>query len=308
MAKKSSPAKNQVQTPPPPKRLPWWLKPGVWLCIGMVTASGALMVWLPASLPNLDERPEYQYSLSETQFDLPEKWVPSNILQQVIEASKLPATVSILDPKLCENLAESWKSNPWVKQVNSVQITPDRQVKVDVEFRQPLAFVQVPRGLYPIDTQGVLLPPADFQLDDTSKLPHIKGILTQPAGRTGEPWGDPAVEAAAKLLTLLTTPQQSDSYWNRFGFRVLVATSPSPERTRLDQLVFEIETKGGNRVLWGKAPGLDQLEPTASVKLARLQDYVTRFGGLDANPTPQKIDIRLFDGISLQPLYEQIYR
>ncbi|HWL10515.1 MAG TPA: hypothetical protein VNQ76_19070 [Planctomicrobium sp.] len=309
MSAKPVKVKSSAKTAPEPAAPRWWQQPGMWLCGLCALIAVTVAVWLPLSLPDLSQQAEYQFPLEETRLTPPNEWVPETILQQVIQGSDLSENVSLLEPDLCEKVARSWESNPWVKSVKSVQITRERTLQVDVEFRTPVAFVEVPGGLYPIDVEGVLLPPGDFELADTSRLPHIRGVKTLPQGRTGAFWGDPIVVAAAQLTSLLTPEQNLETYWKHFGFKALIAPNVDPATVTPDQLVFEIETVGGNRVLWGKIPGVDDLEPTSSVKLARLQDYVTRFGGLDATSTPQRIDIRMFDGISLHPLMEDsVYR
>lgn len=300
MSAKSAKAKSSAALAQPP-RPKWWLQPGTWLCALCTIITTGVVAWSPLSLPDLSQQAEYQFSLEKSQITLPTEWVPKTILARVMHEAELPENVSLLDPMLCEKVAKAWELNPWVKSVKSVQVTRDRTLQVDVEYRTPVAFVEVPGGLYPVDDEGVLLPPADFELSDTTRLPHIRGVKTLPQGKTGHSWGDPVVIAAAKLTALLIPEQNLDTYWTRFGFKALVAPDVDPATATLDQLVFEIETKGGSRVLWGKIPGVDNLEPTPNVKLARLQDYVTRFGGLDGATGPQRIDIRLFDGISQQP-------
>lgn len=246
--------------------------------------------------------------MDDTRVTAPPTWVPRTLLADVLKAANLPETVSLLEPDLCRNVALAWERNPWVKEVKSVRITGEPALQVDVAYRTPVAFVEVPRGLYPIDAEGVLLPPNDFSISDTSRLPHLRGIKSQPRGAAGEKWGDPVVVAAAQLAMLLAPEQNLEKYWNRFSFVAIVAPEVGANAVAADQLLFEIETTQGSRILWGRPPGSDSLEPTAAVKLARLQDYVNRFGGLESATGPQRIDIRLFDGISLQPLRDVRFR
>jgi len=303
-----SKSKSSSKAAAAPAAPSFWTQPGTWLCLLCGIAAITAAVWLPFSLPDLTEREEYQFSLLETHLPPLSPWVPQTILEQVIKNGELPERVSLLEPGLSERVAQAWERHPWVKSVKSVHITRQRTLEVDVEFRTPIAFVEVPGGLYPIDTEGVLLPPGDFELSDISRLPRIQGVKTLPKGKTGTFWQDPVVSSAATLAALLAPDLNLETYWNRFGFKAVVAPDVDPATASPEQLVFEIETNGGSRVLWGKIPGVDRLEPTSNVKLARLQDYVTRFGGLDGSNGPQKIDIRLFDGISLQPLQENRFR
>lgn len=276
--------------------------------MAFIVTTVTLSIWLPMSLPNLSEQQEYQFQLKETLQNRPNTWVPSNLLEQIQAESELPDTVSLLEPDLCKKIALAWEKNPWIKKVNSVQITRDFRLQVDAVYRMPAAFVEVPRGVYPVDTEGVLLPPADFNVSDTSRLPHIRRVKTLPQGGMGSAWGDPVVISGARLATYLAPESDLERYWNRFGFAALIAPDVDPTTATPDQLVFEIETIGGSRITWGRPPGADNAEPSFNTKLTRLQDYVTRFGGLDNSNGPQRIDIRMPDGISSHPLQYRRYQ
>ncbi|WP_437191439.1 cell division protein FtsQ/DivIB [Planctomicrobium sp. SH527] len=292
----------------PPRPAAWWRQPGIWICVAFIVVTVTLSIWLPMSLPKLSEQKEYQFQLEDTVLNSPNNWVPSNLLKQIQAESGLPDTVSLLDPDLCEKIAIAWEKNPWIKKVNSVQITRDSRLQVDAVYRVPAAFVEVPRGVYPVDTEGVLLPPADFNVTDTSRLPHIRRVKSLPQGGMGHDWGDPVVTSGAQLATYLAPESDLEKYWNRFGFAALIAPDVDPATAKPEQLVFEIETIGGSRITWGRPPGADELEPSFNTKLSRLQDYVTRFGGLDNSNGPQRIDIRMPDGISLHPLLDRRYQ
>src|SRR5690606_13887336 len=114
------------------------------------------------------------------------------------------------------DLAAAWSRNPWIRDVKSVRVTGEPAVRLEVDYRVPAAFVFVEslQGLYPVDRDGVLLPPTDFGLSDTSRLPHVKNVSTVPVGPAGTFWGDPVVLAAARLAEVLAPEQNLDRYWN----------------------------------------------------------------------------------------------
>jgi len=226
----------------------------------------------------------------------------------MLNSHQLPETVSLLDPDLCRNVAAAWGKHPWVKRVISVHLTAEPALIVELEYRRPAAFIRVVQGFYPVDLEGVLLPPQDFSMSAIENLPIVKNAASTPQGGAGEPWGDPVVEAAVKLAAILVPEQNLNLYWSKFQIRSIIIPTAKETPVAVDQLVFELETAGGNRVVWGRAPGFDTLEPAADVKLARLAEYQSRFGSLDGVSGLHRIDIRLFDGISLQPLNEALYR
>ena len=63
--------------------------------------------------------------------------------------------------------------------------------------------------------------------------------------------------------------------------------------------VFELLTKGGRRIIWGRPPGDDALEPTVTQKLGRLDSYIRQQKSLDQPAGAYRIDIRGFDATRL---------
>lgn len=279
----------------------WFFRPSRLIIMAFVVSTVVLVPYLPWLLPRLSEQPEYQLQLEAFRVTTPPAWVPQRLPREIARSNNLPESVSLLDPDLCCRVAQAWEKHPWVRKVKSVRITGEPALYVDVEYRTPVAFVEVPGGLYPIDVDGVLLPPADFSASETSRLPRIRNVTSRPGGPAGQPWGDVAVVSGAKLASILAPEQNLDLYWTRFGFEAILVPDRSTENAQVSDLVFEIVTTSGSRIIWGKAPGADALEPTVEQKLARL-DYLARFGSFDSPRGPNRIDIRLFDGISLQPL------
>lgn len=267
-----------------------------------VLAAVSLMTMVPWLLPDLTDLPEYRFSLAETEVNSPHAWVPATVLTEVLKKAHLPDQVSLLDQDLCRNVAAAFATHPWVEKVESVRITPVPSLRVELVYRIPVAFVELPQGLYAVDRNGVVLPTADFPIERTDRLPHLRGIVTQPRGGIGGAWGDPIVAAGAQLASVLAPGGDLARYWERFELKAIVASAGNPTNPETLVPTFELETSGGSRILWGKPPGADELEPSVEQKLARLEQYLLRFGSFDAPNGPYRIDIRLFDAISLQPL------
>ena len=70
--------------------------------------------------------------------------------------------MSILDDELVQKIQTAFSLHPWVANVTHVTKRHPAHVDVELEYRKPVAMVEVHEngsdGLYPVDTDGVLLP------------------------------------------------------------------------------------------------------------------------------------------------------
>lgn len=72
-----------------------------------------------------------------------------------------------------------------------------------------------------------------------------------------------------------------------------IAPCATVDQVPVEEPQFELYTRGGTRILWGRAPGTHVPdEVPASLKLARLKDYRATFGSLDAARGSQPLDVR----------------
>jgi hypothetical protein len=124
--------------------------------------------------------------------------------------------------------------------------------------------VAVPGGLLPIDAEGILLPSDGFSAESAARYPKITGIKSGPRGATGFPWGDPMVEEAAAVASIIG-PE-----WERLGLAECHARTGDEAAP-----VWELTGDDGLVIRFGSAPGREQPgEPTAAVKVARLRGLV----------------------------------
>ncbi len=131
-------------------------------------------------LPDLREQAEYRLPTSEINIRRIPHWVPHDLLDQVIETGGLPQEVSMLDANLTHDVAAAFALHPWVEEVVSVRKTHPARIDVELEFRKPVAMVQVANGMYAVDAHGTLLPPTDFSVADTKKFPVIQNVKSTP--------------------------------------------------------------------------------------------------------------------------------
>jgi hypothetical protein len=266
-----------------------------------VLTLGLFLPHFKGPFPDLDQRTEYRLAASRIEITAPPHWVPQDLVEQVVECANLPKDLSLLDENLVGDVAAAFRLSPWVEEVVSVSKSYPAKVVVVLNYRRPVAMVEVRQGQYPIDAHGVLLPPQEFSVADTRVYPTITGVVSTPQGPAGTDWGDPVVEDAARLADELS--QQ----WKSLGLAAIVCPRSADSHARIDEGVFLLTTRGGSRIIWGHAPGTDHPgELSTKQKIGRLEEYVKRFGGFDRPHGPYQIDIRHWRDISRTPLSAEL--
>ena len=284
----------------------WFFRPAPLIITAFLISILVLAPYLPHLLPDLSKLEEYQFEMEQIEVNQPQGWVPTHLVDDILVQSELPQKVSLLKPGLCRDVALAFSDNPWVRSVQSVRLTSKLALRAHLEYRQPVALVETTNGWLPVDIEGVLLPAADFTIDDVDRLPHITNVQSTPAGNVGEPWGGLLVAPAARIAAVLAPQHNMEKYWNRFELTGIVVPTIGEGVTTEEELIFELSTVGGSRVIWGKPPGADDLEPTVEQKLGRMEQYLSSYGKFDEPDGPYRVDIRLFDAISLSPLGKTI--
>ena len=259
--------------------------------------AGAAVVLTPIVtrvLPDLSTRDEYRLRTRDIQVpDLP-RWVPITLVDQVIEAAELPDEVSVLKPDLAVQIATAFEQHPWVKKPVSVKVSVPARVEVSFDFREPVAMVSISDGHYPVDAEGILLPPGDFPPSDIDLYPKITGMTTPPLARVGSAWGDERVTAAARLAVVLFP------YWSEWKLQSVEVPPRATAEVVYEELRFVVNTDGGSRIIWGRAPGNDHpLEVTDEQKIGRLKSFLSKAKSFDG---PWEININHLRVITVNPL------
>ncbi|MFN0054626.1 MAG: cell division protein FtsQ/DivIB [Planctomycetales bacterium] len=268
----------------------------------LVTAASVLGLSfiLPALrdlLPNLQGADTYKMRADQIQITQPPRWAPSNLVEQVVDQAELPEELSLLDPGLVQELANAFALHPWVAEVVSVQKSFPPRIEVQLTYRQPIAMVAVTQGKYPIDPEGILLPPQDFSPADARAYPLIAQVHSTPQGPAGTSWGDSVVTEAAQLAAQLAP------YWKKWHLESIVCPRTTGDSDALETGVFVLTTTGGSQIIWGRGPNDEHPgEPTTTQKIERLGNYARKFGGLDQPERKFKIDIRHWRDIARSPL------
>jgi hypothetical protein len=290
----------------PPASAPGWLRktlfqPRVLIALAIVGAAFLLAPYVRQRLPILEELPEYQFEVARTRTTAPHRWVPRGFIQQLVEEGRLPAEVSLLEEGLAQRIAGVLEDYPWVKRVESLRVARSGII-AELVYRLPVLMIETRTGLYPVDRDGTLLPPMDFSVSDLHRFPLLRGAATTPSGPAGTDWGDPVVLGAARLAEVLAPEGDLSKYWDRFQLEAIEAPPRVSGTVKLEEVAYELVTRGRSRIVWGRAPGADDLEPTAAQKLGRLETYFSSHGGFETQGTPNRIDIRQFETIEVSSL------
>lgn len=278
-------------------------RPRVLLFVAAVASATVLLPMAKSLLPDLNKRPEFRLSTSEIQITVPPRWVPHDLVDQVATRAGLPDELSALDGDLTQQIAEAFQVHPWIAEVIRVRKSFPAKIDVELRYRRPVAMVQAKQGMYPIDGEGILLPPADFSVADTQRYLVIQNVSSTPQGPAGTNWGDVGVVGAGRLADILDEVNDSRSCWKKLGLAAICVPSRTKANVTIDELVYELVTDGGSRIVWGRAPGTDHPgELSAEQKLGRLEKYLAEFHTFEEPHGPYEIDIRHWQEISRRPL------
>ena len=272
-------------------------RPRVLMSVALLVCSTVVVPMIAGWLPDLSRRSEYRFRTRAIQISAPPESVPDDLLEQVIHQAGLPEEMSVLDEDLAAVIAEAFARHPWIKQVVRVRKFAPAGVHVELKYREPVAMVEVQQGLYPVDAEGILLPPEDFSVAEARRFPIIKNVQVPPQGPAGTNWGDAGVAGAARLAERL------GSHWEEFHLAAILIVPRQKAADSIADIQYELLTGGGSRILWGRAPATGHPgELTADQKIGRLMKYLADFRGFDRPHGPYEIDIRRWGEISRRPL------
>lgn len=285
--------------------LDWLLQPTVLLLLSCSVAAWVFVPKLKVRLPDL--RNDRQYCLSTSQIEItpPPHWVPHDLAEQAIRRAGLPAELSLLEPEVTRRVAAAFEQHPWVKGQVRVSTAVPARMRVELNYREPIAMVHVVQngksGLFPIDADATVLPSADFAPAEIAKYPVIENVSNKPSGAVGTVWNETGVLGAARLAVALKP------YWETFGFQSILAPTNLDRKLEWDEIILQLGTRGGSRVIWGRPPGAKHPgELPSDKKIERIKFYLSHHGPFDS-PThgPFEYDITRWTDISRKPIADR---
>jgi hypothetical protein len=238
-------------------------------------------------------RPVYRLAVENIRITPSPPWIRTDIRAEVVRDNAL-TDLSIFDKDVTIRVYQAFELHPWIARVKRVSKHPPARLDVDLEYRRPVAWVEVPAGIMPgneggvvpVDADSVVLPSRDFTEQNLADYLWISVSGITPFGQAGAPWGDPRVAGAARIATLL------EDCWRELQLtRIRVPSDDTPARYDRPP-IYELETQQQRRIIWGHAPGIDVPgEPAVSVKRARLQRLAGEGGDVDKS-AQQTLDLR----------------
>lgn len=291
------PAKPSVAARAGKALLKTFFRPKRLLLLALIPVLGAIAPIAWRNWPTLEERDTYRLTAADIHVTEPRHPVPSNIVERAVGTAAFDNEFSVLDASLLPRLADAFAKDPWVKEVVRLQKSLPARIDVELVYRTPVAMIDVKQGVYPVDDEGVLLPPNDFTAAEIRRYPLVTGIASLPSGAPGTPWGETTVVGAAKIAAALSPD------WSTLGLTSIEAPLPTSVNVALDDLTFELRTRNGSTIVWGRPPGTGHPgELTVDQKLGRLKQYIADFGPLDAPGPAFEIDIRPWQEMTRRPL------
>jgi hypothetical protein len=258
-------------------------------------AVGIYFFWGLAS-GYLRDDPRYILTLDGIEATEQPDWIQTDVKREVFEKHLRPAP-DIRDEQFTPRVAQAFRMHEWVKDVRRVRKFFPARIEVEVVYRRPVAYVEfkkdnVLRG-WPVDGDGVLLPASVLSEKEANRFPRIVASGASPVGTVGTPWGDPRIRDAARIADVL------EKSWHTLGLYRVVAVDPEHQAYEMLNPTYELHTRQGARVLWGRAPGREvSNEPKAKQKLSRLVDYVRKNGPLEKTESTVLIDLQNAEGVS----------
>lgn len=285
--------------------LNWLLQPTVLLLLSCSVAAWVFVPKLGVRLPDLHNDRQYRLATSQIKITPPPHWVPHDLAEQAVRRAGLPDELSLLDPEVTRRVAAAFELNPWVKGQVRVSTSVPARMHVDLVYREPVAMVRVTQrgkaGLFPIDSDGTLLPSADFAPAEIAKYPVIENVSVPPGSAAGTVWKDAGVLGAARLAVELKP------FWEQFGFQSILTPTNSDRKLAWDDLSLQLSTRGGSRVIWGRPPGAKHPgELPADKKIERIKFYLRHHGPFDSSTHgPFEYDITRWTDISRKPIADR---
>ena len=157
----------------------------------LLLAAVIVLGWL--ALQSLHGQARYQIAVADIDCT-----PPPNLSQAKPSSTKCSTSPSCRIPfaystTVCRpRLSAAFAKHPWVEQVQGVEVSAPKRVRVRLTYRTAVLKVRMGDADMPVDRVGVRLPTA--ALSET--LPALHGDIRPPAGQEGQPWGDEQVEKA----------------------------------------------------------------------------------------------------------------
>jgi hypothetical protein len=214
-------------------------------------------------------------------------WIRNTQVREEVFKNSGLGQLSVLDPQASATIAHAFESHSWVQRASRVQKLPGGKVTVDIVYRRPIAMVyydgqanpssaKLKTGFFPVDEEGVVLPPADFDENQVRNYFVVVADGAMPPSEVGMTYADTRIKQALLLCRLLDSARAELRLAGITVERDDRMGGPSP-------WVLHIQTSDNRLINWGHAPGGESPgEPTPQEKFDNLVKWHT-----DASSTLQ---------------------
>jgi hypothetical protein len=251
--------------------------------LAVVVAAAGLWWGLGRLEDHVWSLPEFQQPV-RVEIENRPSWLDETHVSEIL--SGLPNR-SILDTELVAEVADHVARNGWIARVNRVKKCAGATIRVECEFRQPVAVVQRDSFYYLVDGEGVRLP---GRYSEPGSYLIVQGV-ERAAPMPGEPWQADDLRAGLRLAGLVL----AESFAEQIG-SVQVHNFHGRQRPSEAHLTLltrpEGPRSGWGRVLWGSTPGEEIEEPTADEKIQLLRANYLQCGRVDAGAPWIDVSIR----------------
>ncbi|PQO37912.1 cell division protein FtsQ/DivIB [Blastopirellula marina] len=259
------------------------------LCVVIIAAFALMMIagWNHYA-DKFASREEFLLSPSDILINKQPDWIHSNVLIDTVNEEKLPEKLDLRDRELTSKIATAFSNHAWIRKVNKVIKQYPAKVLVDVEYRRPVAVVEVvftdkfgnkKRGLVPIDGEGTILPDRDFSPAQAAQYPRILIDLKTPWVGPGQKWEDPRIADAA-LIAMELLP-----YWNDLKLTRIVLKEESGSH-------YELELADNTRIIWGSPPGKELPQEAMAKHKVQVILQKAAESNLSSNEAQPSLDLR----------------
>ncbi len=298
--------KNEPAPPPPP---PTWLDqmlaayrslPGAALLFAVVP----LLIlgyagWFYWGAEHLN-RALYAVKLENLIVTPQPQWILKSKVREEVYQNHSLSQVHLLDSDATATIARAFDAHAWVQSTFRVTKMGGGRVQVDLIYREPIAMVFFQQhesekpGAYPVDREGIVLPPEDFTEQQVGNYFLIYAQGAEPKSEdSGMPFGDSRISDALQLCQWLLPKRDS------LGLKTIYVNQDKEVGT-ITPWTLSIATRDSKFIEWGHAPGKESNdEPSAEDKLLRMERWLTATHASTANATRLNLRSRSFSPSTL---------
>ncbi len=255
------------------------------LCLGIAVGFTVLMVvgWNHYAA-DFAQRKEFLLSPRDILITVQPSWIQSNVLEDAVEVANLPDPLDLRDRDLTAKVAATLSAHPWVRSVQKVVKQYPAKVMVEVEYRRPVAMVEVVfgdnrRGLIPVDVEGTVLPTADFAPSQAVQFPRINVGYHPTSASPGMTWENPHVAEAASIAALLL------EHWTALKLKRIALKQESGR-------YYVLELEDDTRIIWGSPPGHELPQEAMAQHKVQVILQKAAEAALTSTDLPQQLDLR----------------